>query len=164
MAVLAFGSAHDRPSAQPPLTLAEIFRHTYLQSHLQTSPPTPRSHIRSFGTEQQLLKIPPFSLRIYDSAVGRGGPRIFLLVWILLFLFVWSPWKISEPYNNFWIYPPKYVIVRAVGGFPDFFFDWNPNIMFLRSPCKNLNPTTTATGIWQDHSISLEDSHVYDTV
>ena len=41
MGVLAPGSAHARPSARPPSTLAEIFWHTCLQSHLQTSPPTP---------------------------------------------------------------------------------------------------------------------------
>ena len=35
MGVLAPGSAHARPSAQPPLTLAEIFRRTCLQSNLQ---------------------------------------------------------------------------------------------------------------------------------
>ena len=35
-------------------------RRTSLQSHPHTSPPTPHSHIRSFGTLGQLLKIPPF--------------------------------------------------------------------------------------------------------
>ena len=33
--VLAPGSAHARPSAQPPSTIAEIFRRTCLQSNLQ---------------------------------------------------------------------------------------------------------------------------------
>ena len=38
MGVLAPGSAHARPSAQPPSTLAEIFRHACLQSGIQTFP------------------------------------------------------------------------------------------------------------------------------
>ena len=83
----------------PPSTLAEIFRHKCLQSTLQTSPPTPRSHIRSFGTLGKLLKT-PLTPQIYDSAGGMGGPRIIFLVAILLFLLVRSPCKIWEPYNK----------------------------------------------------------------
>ena len=69
-----------------------------------------RSHIQSFGTLGQLLKIPPFSAH---SAVGRGGSLNFVLVGIRLFLWVRSPCKISESYDNFWKYhpcPPKYMI------------------------------------------------------
>ena len=32
MGVLAPGSAHARPSAQPPIDMSGIFRHTFLQS------------------------------------------------------------------------------------------------------------------------------------
>ena len=42
----------------PPLTWAKIFRHRFLQSHLQTSTPTLKTHIRCFGTLQQ--PISPF--------------------------------------------------------------------------------------------------------
>ena len=55
------------PPLSPPSTLAKNFRRTCLQNHLQTSPSTPRSHIRSFGTVGQLSKIPPLSPQIYDS-------------------------------------------------------------------------------------------------
>jgi hypothetical protein len=48
MGVLASGSAHARPSAQPPIEASEIFRPMYLQSHLQTSPPTPRKSYPKF--------------------------------------------------------------------------------------------------------------------
>ena len=40
--------------------------------------------------------------------------------------------KVLEPYDNFWKYPlcpPKYSIVRGIGGVPNFFlFCWNPTI------------------------------------
>jgi hypothetical protein len=77
-----------------------------------------RSHIR-FGTIGQLLKIPTLSAQKCHSAGGRRGPWILYGVGILVFLWVRSPCKISEPYDNFWKYPPcppKNVIVRGVGG------------------------------------------------
>ena len=48
------------PPLGAPSTLAEIFRRTGLQSHLQTSPQPLRRHIRSFGTLGQLLEIPQY--------------------------------------------------------------------------------------------------------
>ena len=59
-----------------------------------------RSHILSFGTLGQIFKIPPFSAQKSHSAGGRGGPRIFFLVGILIFLIFRSPCKISKPYDN----------------------------------------------------------------
>jgi hypothetical protein len=50
MGVLTPGSAHARPSFRPPITLVNIFWHTCLQSHLQTSPQPLRSHIRNLRT------------------------------------------------------------------------------------------------------------------
>ena len=39
--VLALGSAHARPSAQPPINMSgNFFRHMFLQSNLKTSHPT----------------------------------------------------------------------------------------------------------------------------
>ena len=49
MKVLAPRSAHARPSAQSPIKVT--FKHL---------PQPLRSHIQSFGTLGQLLKIPPF--------------------------------------------------------------------------------------------------------
>jgi hypothetical protein len=57
MGVLVPGSSHARPSALPPKPLL--------------------SHIRSFGTLGQLLKIPPFQLIVREK---RGVP-INLLAW-----------------------------------------------------------------------------------
>ena len=50
MGVLAPGSAHGRPypTLGPPSTLAKILWHTCLQSHLQTSPPTPQKSYPKF--------------------------------------------------------------------------------------------------------------------
>ena len=55
MGVHAPGSAHARPSTRPPINMSGNFQGMCLQSHLQTSQPL-RSHIRSFGTQGQLLK------------------------------------------------------------------------------------------------------------
>ena len=57
MGVLAPGSAHARPSDGPPSTLAEIFRHTCLQSHLQTSPPTPQKSYLKFRNPRTTFEI-----------------------------------------------------------------------------------------------------------
>jgi hypothetical protein len=48
-----------------------------------------RSHILSFGS-------PPFPAPKSHSAGGRGGPRIFFLVGILIFLLLMSPCKIAK--------------------------------------------------------------------
>ena len=54
----------------------EIFRCTCLQSHLQTSPPTP--HIRV----SELYEIPPCPPKYsIVRGVGEGGPQIYILVW-----------------------------------------------------------------------------------
>ena len=92
MGVLAPGSVHARPSARPPIDTSVTFKHL---------PQPLRSHIRSFGTLGKYLKLPPLTPQIYDSSGGRGAHRIFCLVGILLFLLVRSPYKISEPYDNF---------------------------------------------------------------
>jgi hypothetical protein len=97
MGFLAHGSAHARPSTR---TLAEIFRDKCLQSNLQHLPQPLRSHIQSFGTLGQLLKIPPLTPQIYDSAGSRWGSLNSFLVGILQFLLVRSPCKISEPYGK----------------------------------------------------------------
>ena len=72
-------------SLSPKMTRADIFKHTCLQSSLKTSPRTHRrSHMQSFITSMQLLKIllPRFAQR----HVVCGGPWIQFLVEILFFL------------------------------------------------------------------------------
>jgi hypothetical protein len=116
MGVLAPGSAHARPSDQPPSTLVEIFRHTCLQSHLQTSHPTPQKSYLKFLNPRTTYENAPLTPNIFDSAGGRGCPRIFLGFGILLFLLVRSPCTISEPYDNFWISPLSPQICDSAGG------------------------------------------------
>ena len=90
MGVLAPRSAQAGPSARLPIQTSG----NYLQVTFKHLPQPLRSHIRSYRTLGQLLKIPPFSAH---------SARIFILVGILLFSNFRSPCKISEPYNNsFW--------------------------------------------------------------
>ena len=122
----------------PPSTQAEIFWLTCLQSHLQTPPPTPLKSDPKFRNPWTTFRNTPLSAQKLPSAGGRGSPRICFEVGILLFLLVRSPCKISEPYDNFWIYPPcppKYVIMWGGRGVPDFCF-----VLLVRSPCKISEP------------------------
>ena len=64
-------------SAHPPI--ARVCRVTFKQL-----PQPLRSHIQSFGTLGQLLKIPTLSAQICHSAGGRGGPQF--LIGILIFV------------------------------------------------------------------------------
>ena len=106
MGILASGSAHARPSAQPPHQLqrkkivARVYKFTFkhLPQHL-------RSHNQSFGTLGQLQKIPQFVRQIQHCQGGMGGPRNIFLSGILIFFcdLIRSPCKVSEPQDNpFW--------------------------------------------------------------
>jgi hypothetical protein len=53
--------------------LTLVYRVCLLQSYLLTSPPTTQSHIQSFGSPGQLLKIATLTHKIYDSAGGKEG-------------------------------------------------------------------------------------------
>jgi hypothetical protein len=56
-----------------------------------------------FCYHNTFLKIPPLPPIVCHSAGGGGAVPNFFWVEILLFLLVWSPCKISEPYDNpFW--------------------------------------------------------------
>ena len=57
MGVLALRSATRDPPLGPPSTLAEIFRYTSLQSHLQTSPPTPQKSYPKFRNPRTTFEI-----------------------------------------------------------------------------------------------------------
>ena len=58
LGVLAPGSAHARPSARPPFDMsAKKLRRTCLQSHLQTSPPTPQKSYRKFQNPSIVLGV-----------------------------------------------------------------------------------------------------------
>ena len=68
----------------PPSTLAEIFRHTCLQSGLQ-------------NVQNWLFSHFPVQIGLFRG--GRGGPRNFFCIGILLFLLLMSPCKISNSYD-----------------------------------------------------------------
>jgi hypothetical protein len=72
MGFLAPRSAHSRPSALPPFGMIGDF----LAYGSADSPQTLISHIQSFGTLQQLFKIPPmFGQKCHIA----GGNPIFLV-------------------------------------------------------------------------------------
>ena len=119
------GCAHLTCPVVPPMTRAEIFMRTCLQSHHLPQPH--RSHIWSFRTLGQLFKIPPISAQICHSAGGSGGPPILL----------WSEWS----YLCYLGYHAKFQN-------PLTFFSLIGILTFLwlRSPCKFQNPTTIPSG------------------
>jgi hypothetical protein len=91
------------PSLVPPLTWTEIFQRTCLQSHLQTSPPTPQKSYPTFWNPRTTFQNTPLSVQKCHSAGGKGGPWILLWIGILIFVLLRSPFNISEPYDNpFW--------------------------------------------------------------
>ena len=96
MGVLAPRSVHARPSARPPIDTIGNFP-AHVSAVTFTNFPHPlRSNIRSFRTLGKVLKIFPLTPPIYDIAGGRGGPQLFYLIGILIFLLVRSPCKIWE--------------------------------------------------------------------
>ena len=75
MGVLAHRLRTLDRSLVPPSTQAEIFRHTCLQSHLQTSPPTPRKTYLKFRNPRTTFEI----LKILKTAQrGQGGVSKFV--------------------------------------------------------------------------------------
>ena len=97
--VLAPVSAHAAgPSAQPPSALAEFFRHTCLQSCLQTSPPTPQKSypkIQNSRTSlsRENLNLAKFPVKIgLNEGIGGGSPKKFQIK-ILIFMLLGSPRK-----------------------------------------------------------------------
>ena len=78
MGVLATGSAHAGPSGRPPIDTSRNFSDACVCRVTFKHLPQPlRSHIRSFGTLGQLLKIPPCPPK--DVIVGGVGrvPEFF---------------------------------------------------------------------------------------
>jgi hypothetical protein len=53
------------PPLGPPSTLAEIFRRTCLQSHLQTSPPTPQKSYPKFPNPRTTFENTPLSPQLF---------------------------------------------------------------------------------------------------
>ena len=80
-----------------PSTLAEIFRHTCLQSRLQTSPPTLQNSSEvSELYDKPFLDIFEISLLSGQNRVnwgGKGGPRNLFLIGIFHFVLLGSPCK-----------------------------------------------------------------------
>ena len=125
MGVLAPGSAHARPSAQPPIDMSGNFRRMCLQSHLQTSPPTPQKAYPKFWNPR---KLPPLSAQKCHSAGSRGGPQ-FLVVDL-------NP---MTTFENTPLCPPKYSIVQ--GGGPRLFLGCGILIfLLLRASCQVSEP------------------------
>ena len=59
--------------------------------------------MQHFGTLWQFSNLPLFSRKIYHSEGGRGGPQLFFLTGILIFILLRSPCKNSKPYDKpFW--------------------------------------------------------------
>ena len=77
------GLCKQDPPLSHPLTWAEIFRHTCLQSCLQTSPPTPK---KSYTKFQNPWKCRPLVYPKSAYCRGKGGPLFFIFIGILIFL------------------------------------------------------------------------------
>ena len=85
------------PPLGPPSTLGEIFRHTCLQSHIQTSPPTPQKSYTKFRNPRTTFEISPFSGQNRVILGGRGGPRIFFLLESSYFCYLGAHAKFQIP-------------------------------------------------------------------
>ena len=79
MVVLSPGSAHQRPSTGPSLTLAEIFQQAFLQSGLQTSQKGKRNITAQHQCRAVIFRcrrlysfLPKKNLKIDPSGAGRG--------------------------------------------------------------------------------------------
>ena len=77
MGVLAPVSALAGHSAQPPIALAEIFRHACLQSCLQTSPTTSQKSYLKFQKSTTIFAFCPTHYVIVQGG-WRGVTNIFL--------------------------------------------------------------------------------------
>ena len=92
MGVLAPGLRTWDPPLGPPSTLAEVIRQTCLQSHLQTSPPTPQ--VISEVSDHICKKTTKKDLKIDPRGLGGGGPNFIFFPEFLLFFFgakIWNP-------------------------------------------------------------------------
>ena len=132
------------PPLSPPSTLAEIFWHACLQSHIQTSPPTPQVNFWNFHTK---------NFYITSKTLPRGARGVFKFFGGLISPFfvrinpLWSfrtltdlllkfPKKsLKKPKNR----PPggQGVGVRILSFSQNFYY------FFLGAHAKMWNPTTT---------------------
>ena len=102
MGILAPGYAHLIPSARPPLTLAEIFRHTCLQSYLQTSPTissscrlSPEFAYASLRDELPLIFI-LHPIMLTPKKIWRPPPGPLGGVFMFFRVFFWKFQKLSQ--------------------------------------------------------------------
>ena len=87
MGVLAPGSTHARSSARAPIDMSGNFRRTCLQSHLQTSPPTPYKSYLKFWNPRTTFENTPLCPPKYSIVWGVGGvPDFFMNSSIFIFL------------------------------------------------------------------------------
>ena len=127
----------------PPSTLAEIIRHTCLQSHLQTSPPTPQKSYLKFRNSRTTFEIPPFVRPFIAGGVG-GSPIYFQGVESSQFCYLGPHVKFLNPRTSFEMTPlfrPKMPQCGGVGWVSEFVLLIGILIfLLLRSPRKILEP------------------------
>jgi hypothetical protein len=66
-------------SARPPITQAEIFRRTCMQSHLESSPTTPQESYQKFWNPMTTFQNTPFPTK---NCIVRGVRGVFNFFWL----------------------------------------------------------------------------------
>ena len=85
MGVLAPGSAHTKPSAQPPIAMSVNFL-THVSAELQTSPPTTQKLYLKFQNPRTNFENTPLRPPKYSIVRGIGEvPNFFLFIGIIRF-------------------------------------------------------------------------------
>ena len=129
----------------PPSTLAEIIRHTCLQSHLQRSPPTPQKSYLKFRNSRTTFENTPLCPPKYSIVRGVGGvPNFFQGVESSQFCYLGPHVKFLNPRTSFEMTPlfrPKMPQCGGVGWVSEFVLLIGILIfLLLRSPRKILEP------------------------
>jgi hypothetical protein len=126
MGVLAPVSAQRDTPLSPPSTSAEIFRRTCLQSHLQTSPPTPQKSYPKFRNPRTNFQF--FFLNLKTAPTGARGCLRFFLGLISPFFVrknpLWSFRSLTDlllKFSKKHLKKPKIAPRGPGGGGPNFF-------------------------------------------
>ena len=108
MGVLAPGSAHARPSAQPPIDMSGNFQapvSAELTSNISPNPSEVISKVSGLSDKSflEIFEISPFSGQNRVNWRGRGPSIFFPKIKIFQLLLLGSPCKNLEPYDKpFW--------------------------------------------------------------
>ena len=105
MGVLAPGSAHARPSAQPPIDVSRNFPapvSAELTSNISPNPSEVISKVSGLSDKSflEIFEISPFSGQNRVNWRGRGHSRFFPQIEIFQLLLLGSPCKNLEPYDK----------------------------------------------------------------